>query len=198
MSEPAGVTWSETFTGRLAFGQEDFNQAMLPAHSEPVTAGLTVVIGDLARFLAAQADGGIRDPEALPAAVTEGYLRCDGFGGELRVRTGTFRAFVPTTQTEPRDALHLRMRYHLQLEGPGGRTYALEGFKLVENDPGYDSWSDTTTLFIRIREGDEPVKRTSRKSLRLLGSRVSGSRQAARPGIDLQAHRNDARRQSGE
>jgi hypothetical protein len=157
MREPAGVTWSETFTGRLAFGQEDFNQAMLPAHGEPVTAGLTVVIGDLARFLAAQADGGIRDPEALPAAVTEGYVRCDAFGGELRVRTGTFRAFVPTRQAEPRDALHLRMRYHLQLDGPGGRTYALEGFKLVENDPGYDSWSDTTTLFVRIRDGDEPV-----------------------------------------
>ena len=33
----------------------------------------------------------------------------------------------------------------------------LEGFKLVENDPGYDSWSDTTTLFVRIRHDDEPV-----------------------------------------
>ncbi len=155
MSEPVGVTWRETFSGRLAFGQADFNQAMLPSQGEPVTAGLTVVIADLARFLAAQADGGIRDPEALPAAVTEGYVRCATFGGELRVRAGTFRAFVPTEQTEPRDALHLRMRYDLELDGPGGRTYALEGFKLVENDPGYDSWSDTTTLFIRIHDGDQ-------------------------------------------
>ena len=155
--QPAGISWRETFTGRLVFGQEDFNQAMRPAHGEPVTAGLTVVIGDLARFLAAQADGGIRDPEALPAAVTEGYIRCDAFPGELRVRTGSFEAFVPTAQTEPRDALHLRMRYHLALDGPGGRAYLLEGFKLVENDPGYDSWSDTTTLFFRIRDGAEPV-----------------------------------------
>ena len=157
MSEPVGVTWSETFTGWLAFGQTDFNQAMLPGHGEPVTAGVTVAIGDLARFLAAQADGGIRDPEALPAAVTEGFVRCDAFGGELRVRAGTFRAFVPAGQAEPRDALHLRMRYDLELDGPGGRTYALEGFKLVENDPGYDSWSDTTTLFVRIRDGDEQL-----------------------------------------
>ena len=156
-AQPAGISWSETFTGRLAFGQDDFNQAMRPAHGEPVAAGLTVVIGDLTRFLAAQADGGIRDPEALPAVVTEGYVRCDAFPGELRVRTGTFEAFVPTAQTEPRDALHLRMRYHLELDGPGGRAYVLEGFKLVENDPGYDSWSDTTTLFVRIRDGDEPV-----------------------------------------
>lgn len=154
---PAGVTWSETFTGWLAFGQTDFNQAMLPEHREPVTAGLTVVIGDLDRYLAAQADGGIRDAEALPAAVTAGYVRCDAFGGELAVRRGTFLAFVPTGLTEPRDALHLRMRYDLELAAPGGRDYRLEGFKLLENDPGYDSWSDTTTLFIRIWRGDEAV-----------------------------------------
>lgn len=156
-SSPVGVTWSETFKGSLAFGQSDFNQAMLPQYSEPVTAGLTVVIRDLDRFLAAQADGGIRDAAALPAEVTEGYLRCDALGGELRVRGGTFQAFVPAGLTEPRDALHLRMRYDLQLTGPAGRRYVLEGFKLVENDPGYDSWSDTTTLFIRILHDDEPV-----------------------------------------
>ncbi|HEY1568240.1 MAG TPA: hypothetical protein VGF68_14530 [Solirubrobacteraceae bacterium] len=151
------MRWSETFRGRLAFGQTDFNQAMLREHGEPVTAGVTVVIADLARFLAAQADGGISDPEAMPAQVTEGYIRCDAFGGEMRVRSGTFRAFVPTAQTEPRDALHLRMRYELELDGPGGRAYVLDGFKLVENDPGYDSWSDTTTLFIRISHVDELV-----------------------------------------
>jgi hypothetical protein len=156
-AEPAGVKWSETFTGWLAFGRTDFNQAMLPERGEPATAGLTVLIADLERFLAAQADGGIRDAQALPAAVTEGYLRCDSFGGELTVRSGTFQAFVPAGQSEPRDALHLRMRYDLRLQGPGGREYVMEAFKLVENDPGYDSWSDTTTLFVRIREGDEQV-----------------------------------------
>ncbi|HTU97932.1 MAG TPA: hypothetical protein VMF14_18935, partial [Solirubrobacteraceae bacterium] len=153
----AGVTWRETFRGWLAFGDADFNQTMLPEHGEPVTAGVTVVIDDLDRFLAAQADGGIRDPDAMPAQVTAGYVRADAFGGDLRVRSGSFRAFVPTVQTEPRDALHLRMRYELELDGPGGRGYVLDGFKLVENDPGYDSWSDTTTLFIRITEGGEPV-----------------------------------------
>jgi hypothetical protein len=154
---PPGVTWSETFKGWLAFGQTDFNQAMLPEYGEPVTAGLTVVIADLTRFLAAQADGGIRDAEALPAAVTAGYVRCDSFGGELTVRAGTFQAFVPAGLTEPHDALHLRMRYDLELEGARGRRYVLEGFKLVENDPGYDSWSDTTTLFVRIREDSQPL-----------------------------------------
>jgi hypothetical protein len=160
MSRPPdahGVTWSETFTGWLAFGQTDFNQAMLPEHREPAAAGVSVAIPDLDAFLAAQSDGGIRDAAALPAEVTEGYIRCDAFGGELTVRGGTFRAFVPAGQTEPRDALHLRMRYELVLDGPGARTYMCEGFKLLENDPGYDSWSDATTLFVTIRDGDGPV-----------------------------------------
>ncbi len=155
--DPHGVTWSETFTGWLAFGQTDFNQAMRAAHGEPATAEVSVAITNLDAFLDAQSDGGIRDAAALPAEVTEGYIRCDAFGGELVVRKGTFQAFVPAGQTEPRDALHLRMRYALALEGPGGRTYRCEGFKLVENDPGYDSWSDTTTLFVTIYDGGAPV-----------------------------------------
>ena len=155
--DPCGVTWSETFTGWLAFGQTDFNQAMLPEHREPTTAGVSVAIPNLNGFLDAQSDGGIRDAAALPAEVTEGYIRCDPFGGELSVRSGIFRAFVPAGQAEPRDALHLRMRYELALEGPGDRTYTCEGFKLLENDPGYDSWSDTTTLFVTIHDGGEPV-----------------------------------------
>ena len=152
-----GVTWSETFTGWLAFGQTDFNQAMLPEHREPATAGVSVAIRDLDAFLDAQSDGGVRDAAALPADVTAGYIRCDAFGGDLTLRDGTFEAFVPAGQTEPRDALHLRMRYTLALEGPSGRPYTAVGFKLLENDPGYDSWSDTTTLFMSIRDSNEPV-----------------------------------------
>ncbi|MFL5860784.1 MAG: hypothetical protein ACJ780_08410 [Solirubrobacteraceae bacterium] len=151
---PTRVTWSETFEGSLAFGQTDFNQAMLPEHREPVTAAVSVAIRDLAAFLDGQSVGGIRS-DAVPAEVTAGYIRCDPFGGDLTVRHGSFRAFVPAGRAEPHDALHLRMRYDLTLEGPAGRVYTLEGFKLLENDPGYDSWSDATTLFVRIlHDGD--------------------------------------------
>ena len=153
----SGVTWRETFRGSLAFGQTDFNQATRPEHGTPATAGVTVSIPDLDAFLSAQSDGGIRARPAIPADVTAGYIRCDAFGGELTVRKGTFRAFVPAGRQEPRDALHLRMRYELTLEGPGGRVYALHGFKLLENDPGYDSWSDSTTLFVTIRSDRETV-----------------------------------------
>ena len=153
----SGVTWRETFKGWLAFGQTDFNQATLPAHREPVTAGVTVSIPDLDQFLSAQSDGGIRDRPPMPADVTAGYIRCDAFGGDLTVRAGTFQAFVPAGHREPRGVLHLRMRYALTLQDPGGRVYELTGFKLLENDRGYDSWSDSTTLFIEIRHAGETV-----------------------------------------
>jgi hypothetical protein len=146
----AGVMWTETFTGWLAFGQTDFNQAILPQHREATTATLSVAIPHLEHFLAGQADGGVSDRPARPAAVTSGSIECDGFAGTLTVTGGTLEAFVPAGDREPRDALHQRIRYHLQLRGAGGEGYRLEGFKLIENDPGYDSWSDTTTLFVRI------------------------------------------------
>jgi hypothetical protein len=153
----SGVTWRETFKGWLAFGQTDFNQATLPAHREPVTAAVTVSIPDLDQFLSAQSDGGIRDRPPMPADVTAGYIRCDALGGDLSVRAGTFQAFVPAGHREPRSVLHLRMRYALTLQDPGGRVYELMGFKLLENDPGYDAWSDSTTLFVEIRHAGETV-----------------------------------------
>jgi cholesterol oxidase len=35
-----------------------------------------------------------------------------------------------------------------------GKSYFFEGFKLVRDDPGFDMWSDTTTLYITLREGE--------------------------------------------
>ena len=156
-AEPTGVTWSETFRGWMAFGQTDFNQAMLPQHREPAHAQLSVRIADLGDYLRHQSDAGVSDRAAMAATISGGSVDCDCFGGPLRVVRGTFEAFVPATMREPRDELHLRMRYDLLLEGPTGEHFRLESFKLIENDPGYDSWSDTTTLFVRILPADADV-----------------------------------------
>ena len=150
-----GVSWTETFKGWLAFGQTDFNQAMLPQHREPARARLSLMIADLEDYLAHQADGGVAEPPAAAATVSKGTIDCPGFSGPLTLTAGSFRAFVTAGDREPRDALHLRMRYHLTLRGPAGDRFTMEGFKLVENDPGYDSWSDSTTLFTRIFPGLE-------------------------------------------
>lgn len=145
------VSWRETFTGWLGCGQTDFNQATLPPHRDRATAWLKLTIPDLDAFLAQQADGGLAAAPARPALVSGGEIECAGLGGTLTVDGGRFWAFVPASAAEPRDGLHLRMRYALDLRDPAGRPLTLEGFKLIENDPGYDSWSDTTTLFVTVR-----------------------------------------------
>jgi cholesterol oxidase len=45
------------------------------------------------------------------------------------------------------------MIYLLRYAGADGQTYLLDGYKLVKDDPGFDLWSDNTTLFTRIRKG---------------------------------------------
>ncbi len=154
-AESPGVSWSESFKGWLAFGQTDFNQAMRSCHGEQARAQLTVSIPSLDDYLAHQSDGGVSAAPSRPGIVTGGSIECDGFNGAVTVTGGTFLAFVTASDREPRDGLHLRMRYDLALRGPDGQPLRLTGFKLIENDPGYDSWSDTTTLFVRIfAEGD--------------------------------------------
>jgi hypothetical protein len=45
------------------------------------------------------------------------------------------------------------MLYRLFFSDPQGRALTLSGFKDIKDDPGFDAWTDTTTLFTRIYEG---------------------------------------------
>jgi cholesterol oxidase len=48
-----------------------------------------------------------------------------------------------------------RMQYKMTLTSDEGKTFFFYGFKVIHDDPGVDSWSDTTTLYITVREGNE-------------------------------------------
>jgi cholesterol oxidase len=48
-----------------------------------------------------------------------------------------------------------RMSYRIPLETSDGRRYYLEGFKHIKDDPGFDVWSDTTTLFVTLHQGED-------------------------------------------
>ena len=136
-----GLRWAEQLSGWLSFGQTDFNQAMLEGRRDAATISiqLTLEVDDVEQFVRAS---------SRRARVTGGVVRCRDLGGLLTVQRGEF---VLLDQRAPLyDHVHLRMRYRLWLRDPGGHKLHLEGFKLVENDPGYDSWSDTTTLFVRV------------------------------------------------
>ncbi len=46
------------------------------------------------------------------------------------------------------------MRYQLALRHDStGEPLTLHGFKLIENNPGFDCWTDTTTLFTTVYRG---------------------------------------------
>ena len=68
----------------------------------------------------------------------------------LVVTDGIFNLFSEDpTQVETRN-----MRYRMKMTTEEGKVYYFDGFKVIRNDPGLDLWSDTTTLYITIFDGD--------------------------------------------
>ena len=100
---------------------------------------LTIGTHDLDAFLA--------DPQHLCNAM--GYVAAPMFGGEqLPVVRGRFNLFAPGLSPG-----RTVMRYRLWFATTDGEPLTLVGFKDVGNDPGLDSWRDTTCLFTRVLEG---------------------------------------------
>ncbi|CAN5753737.1 hypothetical protein BH18ACI4_BH18ACI4_12190 [soil metagenome] len=50
-------------------------------------------------------------------------------------------------------AANKRMQYKMRLTSGDGKSYYFHGFKVIQNDPGPDCWSDATTLYITIYQG---------------------------------------------
>ncbi len=66
----------------------------------------------------------------------------------LLVAGGDFNLFVPQPDGSQ------RMRYRMKMLTREGRTYFMDGFKVIRDDPGLDAWPDTTTLYITVFDGD--------------------------------------------
>src|SRR5207247_9283673 len=58
-----------------------------------------------------------------------------------------------TLSVHARDPAVKRLFYRLFFSDGQGNPLTLSGFKLVKDDPGFDLWHDTTTLFTRILSG---------------------------------------------
>ena len=70
----------------------------------------------------------------------------------LTVTQGEFNLFVE----DPEHPDTRQMRYSMKLASSEGRQYYFYGFKVIHNDPGFDMWADTTTLYITLYDGDSP------------------------------------------
>jgi cholesterol oxidase len=139
---PANVQFTEKMRGFITFGEEDYDKGFRQGKKAKTACmfHVTVLMEDIERF--------IKDP-AHEGSIT-GTVTCDALGGERPVQRGWFNLFVDADEDGKERKL---MKYRLWIEDGAGHPVTLNGYKEVEDDPGFDVWSDTTTLFTHILAG---------------------------------------------
>ena len=140
----SGVRFTETMRGFVSTSSVDDYQAGFDrgqADESPLDFTVTVTADDVDRLVDE------RDHEAdLAGTVTAPALSPT----PLAVEGGRFNLLV-------RDAEHAgarQMLYSMPLLADDGRRFHLEGFKQIRDDEGMDLWSDTTTLYVTVHEGE--------------------------------------------
>ncbi len=163
----SGVRFTETMRGFVSTSSVDDYQAGFDrgqADESPLDFTVTVTADDVDRLVDE------RDHEAdLAGTVTAPALSPT----PLTVEGGRFNLLV-------RDAEHAgarQMLYSMPLVADDGRRFHLEGFKQIQDDEGMDLWSDTTTLYVTVHDG-EGAERSGRGQGHRHDPR-SGLRQAA-------------------
>jgi predicted acylesterase/phospholipase RssA len=138
-----GLRFREAMTGGFALGETDPRAG--EDRGRRAGTGLTlhgaVVIRNLDEFVA--------DPDHRGELV--GHVTFPPLGRRLPAKTGVFNLFSPAGRPDTK-----WMVYELGFEAQG-KSYYLAGKKEVRDEPGFDLWKDTTTLFARLHEGDGPA-----------------------------------------
>ncbi len=134
------LRFTEEMKGFLSAGDLGYDDAYAAAKKAGQAAKfhLTIEVDGVHRFNA--------DPDHLAGAT--GYVESESLGGRMTVEEGTFNLFI-----DGADPHQTWMRYRLFFRDPGGRQLTLSGFKDVKEEPGFDPWTATTTLFTRVYEG---------------------------------------------
>lgn len=134
-----GIGFRETMQGWFALGVStpeegarlgERNKQRLAMHAEVGIADLDVFVSD-------------RNQKGS----LSGQIEFQPLGGSFAAPQGVFQLFTPDPNHQTR-----RMVYELAFEVQG-KPYYLAGEKQVRDDPGFDLWSDTTTLFTYLHEG---------------------------------------------
>lgn len=137
---PTSLEFTEDMKGFATLGATDyaagFDEGERQGHA--CMFHLTIRIADVAAFLA--------DPTHEASA--DGWVEFAPLGGRLPVLRGIFNLFV-----EQDDPARRHMLYRLFLIGPDGEELTLSGFKDIHDDPGFDVWSDTSTLYTQLLRG---------------------------------------------
>jgi predicted patatin/cPLA2 family phospholipase len=135
------LSFTEDMKGYVALGESDFERGFRLGRERKtfLHCHMTIEVDGVNRF--------VTRPEH--EAGMSGTVFCDELGGTLPITSGTFNLFV-----DEGDPTKKRMLYRLGFEDGAGNPLTLSGFKVIEDDPGLDAWSDTTTLYTRIFRGE--------------------------------------------
>jgi cholesterol oxidase len=143
-SEKAGIQFTERMTGYFAKSATDFEKGYEKGKDmdSAFTFVLTIKSDDI--------DGMVKDPEHRADIV--GTVQAPALSSDdLSVSEGVFNLFVE----DPEDKDIRYMRYRMKLHAEEGQVYYFDGFKHIHDDPGFDIWKDTTTLFITVFDGED-------------------------------------------
>ncbi|VAW88301.1 Glucose-methanol-choline (GMC) oxidoreductase:NAD binding site [hydrothermal vent metagenome] len=135
-----GIQFTETMIGFVTLDPNiDYEQGFKQGkhNNTPFEFTLTVVSQDLDAMLAdsnhqAAIYGTVKAPMLSPTPLT--------------VTEGVFNLFVK----DPEIVDTRRMDYNLTMTAQNGDVFYMEGHKTIHDDPGFDMWKDTTTLFATV------------------------------------------------
>lgn len=135
----AGLSFRETMRGHIAFGHSDPDAAARSHAALPIAINATINIRDLDAF--------VSEPEHRGEMAA--HLYCPRLGGRLPATRTNFQLFSPTG-----DAARTEMVYEMGFRHDG-RQYFFSGRKNVQRGSPLRLWSDTTTLCVRVHEGED-------------------------------------------
>jgi cholesterol oxidase len=140
-ARPPSLSFTEEMKGFVDFEETDYDAAYRAgeAAERRLMFHLTITADDIDRFIA--------DPNH--EAKVAGWIECGALGGRQPVEGGHFNLFVDQNS----DSRHKRMYYRLHFSDGAGHPLTLVGYKEVRDDPGFDVWSDTSTLYTRVLAG---------------------------------------------
>lgn len=132
------LQFTEDMKGYVTLGEKDYQPGFQSSNRNYLIVHLTIKIDDVEKF--------VTDPQH--DAAVNGYIECEALGGKLRIESGQFNLFV-----DEGDPTHKTMLYRIYFKDIAGHHLTLSGFKDVKDDPGFDVWSDTSTLYTRLCKG---------------------------------------------
>lgn len=136
-----GIVFDETMSGAFALDETDPESGRDRGEQEGTELAMhaTVTVDDVRAFE--------RDPEH--EGHLTGAIEFDPLGGRFEADRGVFKLFAPSE-----DETAKWMIYEMPFRREG-TPYYLAGRKEVRDDPGFDLWADTTTLYTRLHEGSD-------------------------------------------